>query len=619
MNVVIAGLYWLLLWITAEPNTESSLKQSYPEISQIESLRAKFLANLTGVSSDAEGLVAGLAIGERGAISEHLAEQMKALSLTHLVAVSGANLAIVSASIFFLLAQIGLSRNWRFALSYLAMAGYVLLVGPESSVLRAATMASFVMAGLWVGRRVLALRMLGWAVMFLLVLDPGLAVDFGFALSVFATAGLLILATRVYEYLKGQLHPFLALGIAATFAAQLYTMPILLMLQPSIPVYSVLANLLVEPVVAPVTILGIAAAVSVVWLPLLSQLLTFIASFGTWWIVFISGELSLLPMLRVPFVPGPLGVGSMTAFVIGVTVFMVSGHSVWRKAAAFVSIASILIASGWVVRDIHRHQSFAIDWEVLNCDVGQGDALLIRQGSEVALVDVGRADESIDSCLIAHGVETISLLVLTHFDADHVGGIRGAVNGRKVEQVLVSGFSDDRPLVKVVNDTLASVGVDAQRAFRGMQGQLEKASWKVLSPTQEATEAEDSNDASITVLWQLGDFNLLTTGDLGEVGQTRLLRQVAGDLVLAASRPLVLKVAHHGSADQSREFHELIAPEISLVSVGLGNDYGHPTERILGILSTVGSAVFRTDKQGAIAISVSDSNLKVSTAGKLSM
>lgn len=619
MNVVAAGLYWLLLWITAEPNTESSLKQNYPEFSQIESLRAKFLANLIGVSSDSEGLVAGLAIGERGAISEQLAEQMKALSLTHLVAVSGANLAIVSASIFFLLAQLGLSRNWRFALSYLAMAGYVLLVGPESSVLRAATMASFVMAGLWIGRRVHPLRMLGWAVLFLLALDPGLAVDFGFGLSVFATAGLLILATRIYEYLKGRIHPFLALGVAATFAAQLYTMPILLMLQPSIPVYSVLANLIVEPVVAPVTILGIAAAVSVTWLPLLAQLLTFLASFGTWWIVFVSGELSMLPMLRVPFVPGPVGVGLMTALVVGVTVFMVVDSPGWRKIAIFVSIATVLISSGWVFRDIHRYQSFAKDWEILNCDVGQGDALLIRQGNEIALIDVGRENEAIDNCLQSHGVQTISLLVLTHFEADHVGGIRGAVSERTVEQALVSGFSDDRPLVKVVSETLGSVGVDAQRAFRGMQGNLGQATWKVISPTQEATEVEDSNDASVTMLWQLKDLNFLTTGDLGEVGQTRLMRQVAAELVLATSRPLILKVAHHGSADQSREFHELLAPEVSLISVGLRNDYGHPTERILRILSSVGSAVFRTDQHGAIAISVRDSKLKVSTAGKLSM
>lgn len=619
MNIVIAASYWLFLWLTATPNTESSLKSSYPNLAYVESLRAKFLGNLNGVSSDAKGLVAGLAIGERGAISEELAGQMKDLSLTHLVAVSGANLAIVAAAVFFLLAQLGLSRNWRFALSYLAMFGYVLLVGPESSVLRAATMASFVMAGLWIGRRVSPLRMLAWAVLFLLLVDPGLAVDFGFGLSVFATSGLLVLATKIFEKFDGKVHPFIALGLAATFAAQLYTMPILLILQPSIPVYSVVANLIVEPVVAPVTVLGITAAVFSGFLPVVTQILTWLASLGTWWIVFVSQGLSQLPMTRIPFVPGATGVGFMVALVIGVTISYRTESRRWRQAGTLLIVLSTVIPAGWVTRDIYRHQTFSSGWEVLNCDVGQGDALLVQQAGETALIDVGRDDQLIDQCLDSVGIEHIDLLVLTHFDADHVGGIAGALSNRTLSRALISGFSDDRPLVSKVEQSLVEKGVVAEAGFRGLTGSLGTATWKVLSPTQDAVEAVDSNDASVTMLWQLSGFNLLTTGDLGEEGQARLIRSATGDIAVARSRPLVLKVAHHGSADQSREFHELLHPEISLISVGARNDYGHPADRALRILNSVGSQVFRTDQIGAIALRVEGLELKVSTAGKLSM
>ncbi len=117
-------------------------------------------------------------------------------------------------------------------------------------------MAAFVMAGWWLGRKVNPLVPLSWAVLFLLLVDPALAIDIGFALSVFATLGLLFLAGNLHERLEPKLGTWLSLGVSASVAAQLYTLPVLLVLQPSIPVYSVLANLAVEAVVAPVTILG---------------------------------------------------------------------------------------------------------------------------------------------------------------------------------------------------------------------------------------------------------------------------------------------------------------------------------------------------------------------------
>ena len=256
MIYLIAGCYWLILSLIAPEGAESSLKLNYPEIPFIDLVRERFLELLSGVSEDAAGLVAGLTIGERGAISEQLAGQMKELSLTHLVAVSGANLAIVMGVVYLIAARLGLSRNLRFISALLVMAAYVLLVGPESSVIRAATMAVFVMVGLWVGRGTNPLAALSLAVIFLLSVDPGLAVDIGFGLSALATAGLLVLAPKIYNLLEDKMPKLLAIGIAATVSAQLYTLPIILYLQPSLPVYSVLANLLVEPLVAPITILG---------------------------------------------------------------------------------------------------------------------------------------------------------------------------------------------------------------------------------------------------------------------------------------------------------------------------------------------------------------------------
>ncbi|MFM1958061.1 MAG: hypothetical protein RI929_424 [Actinomycetota bacterium] len=618
MIALFAGGYWLFLWLSAGPGLESSLKVSFPKLDFIEELRAKFLFNLNGVTEDSSGLVAGLAIGERGLISESLSQNMKELSLTHLVAVSGANLAIIAAVVFLSVSLIGLPRAFRFGLAYLSIGAYILLVGPESSVLRAGTMAAFVIAGWWLGRKVNPVIPLSWAVLLLLAVDPGLAVDIGFALSVFATLGLLVLAGNLHERLEPKLGTWLSLGIAASVAAQLYTLPVLLILQPSIPVYSVIANLAVEAVVAPVTVLGILAVIASAFYPPLAQLLSWLASLGTWWIESVANHLSQLPLTRLPMLPGAVGIGFTVCLVIGITLILVSGKPSLR-VIGIASVSLFLIPIGWVATDITRRSNFHTGWQILNCDVGQGDALLIRDGGEVALIDVGRDDAAIDFCLTSLGIKHIDLLVLTHFDADHVGGIRGAIGERSVDLALVSGFADDRPLVKVVSDALAQSAKRYLIGYSGMAGSLHSASWRVLSPTFEAKEAEDSNDASLVLVFGFAGYNLLTLGDLGERGQQRLLRTGFPWLSELSKKPLVLKVAHHGSKDQSAELHSVVQPDVALISVGARNDYGHPTKSVLSMLERLGAITLRTDTQGAISLRIEDERLVAATGGKLSM
>lgn len=618
MIVFLAATLWLSLWLTAPTGLQSNLKINFPVFEEVEELRARFLFHLTGVSEDSAGLVAGLAIGERGMISNTLTENMNELSLTHLVAVSGANLAIIAATVFLVLSAIGLPRNWRFALAYLAIAGYILLVGPESSVLRAGAMAAFVMAGWWLGRKVNPLIPLSWAVLCLLVIDQGLAVDIGFTLSVFATLGLLVLAAALHSRLAPRLGMWLSIGISASVAAQLYTLPVLLLLQPSIPVYSVLANLAVEPAVAPVTVLGILAVVAALWFPTLTQLLTLFASFGTWWIEIVANQLSQMPVTRLPMLPGSLGIFFTLLLVLGITLIFVPARVSLRWLGALCTCLFV-VPIGWVVTDISRHSIFSDSWQVLNCDVGQGDALLIRSGGNVALVDVGREPQPIDNCLSELGIQHIDLLVLTHFDADHVGGISGALNNRTVELTLLSGFKDDRPLVSLVGAELEESASRVEIGHAGLSGFMGEVGWRVFAPSFEATEAEDSNDASLVVNFDFDEFNILTLGDLGERGQSRLLRNSWPLLFQLREKPLILKVAHHGSKDQSREFHALIQPDVAIVSVGVGNDYGHPSQNALSILADTGATVLRTDIHGAIAIRVEAGKLVASTAGKLSL
>lgn len=615
MIALIAALYWLLLAVTGDPTRQSSIKQSYPEITLITQVRDRFLESLGGVSKDAEGLVAGLTIGVRDMVSPELAGSMRDLSLTHLIAVSGANLAIVMGVVYLLTAALGLSRNLRFLLAFGVMGCYVLLVGPESSVIRAAVMAIFVGFAIWLGRGTKPIYGLALAIVALLAIDPALALDVGFALSALATAGLLILAPLLYERLALRMPKWLAVGIAATVSAQLYTLPVLLILQPTLPIYSVVANLLVEPVVAPITILGLASVLLATLLPPLALPIGYIASIAAQWIVLVAQSLGSLPVTRLHFVPGAAGIALVVGLTIVLTLLLLPGFTRYRPGLIALLVGLSALTAGWVIRDLVRVQNFAGDWEVLVCDVGQGDAVLLRSAGRVALVDVGKDEAALSRCLGTGGVGQIDLLFLTHFDLDHVGAVN-ALNSLPVGQVLVSGFADDRPAVDLVHGLFSEKKVPVAVGYAGLSGELGEARWQILSPSQSAVETVDSNDASLVTFFDFPGFSFLGLGDLGESGQLRLIAQHRSLLHKLSTRPTVLKIAHHGSADQATELTSLVGADLAVFSVGK-NDYGHPTKKALDQARAAGSIVLRTDGLGSIAIGMVDERLSFRVAGKL--
>jgi competence protein ComEC len=490
---------------------------------------------------------------------------------------------------------------------------YVLLVGPESSVIRAATMAVFVMLGLWLGRGSSSIYALSCAVLILLVIDPPLATDVGFALSAFATAGLVLIAPLLYKKFSQRLGVVLSAGLSATIAAQIYTLPIILYLQPSLPIYSVAANLLVEWVVAPVTILGLMGVILGLFFPAATQLFSWLASLGTQWIVVVSEHLSHFPLVRSHFLPGVFGISAAILFAFLFTTWL--RQSRLAALGGLGAMAVVIATSTWILTDIFRQQLFSGDWEIFACDVGQGDALLLKGGSSVMLIDVGPDAEKVRSCLSQAKVDAIQTLVLTHFDADHVAGIEG-LRGLEVQEVLVSPFRDDRPVVDRVDRVLRSLGSTQRQASTGQMGKLGLVSWQVLNPSAQAREAVDSNDASLTMVFDFGEFSLLTLGDLGQEGQRRVLENHQRLLQQLRNKPLVVKVAHHGSADQLEELYQFVDPEFALFLVG-ENRYGHPTKAAIDMVLKTGGSVLRTDRQGPIAIAF-DGELRYRAGGKLS-
>jgi competence protein ComEC len=547
---------------------------------------------------DGGDLLPGLAIGDTGSVSATLSDAMKTASLSHLTAVSGANCAIVVGLVLALGAAAGLPRPARLGAAAVALAGFVVVVTPEPSVIRAAVMAAVALIALGAGRAARGFPLLCVAVLVLLTIDPWLSRSYGFALSVLATAGLLLLARPLAEAMSRFLPRGLALVLAVPLAAQLACQPVLLMLNPSLPLYGVAANLLAEPAAAPVTVLGLIACVVAPVFPPLATVVAALAWLPASWIAAVATFFAALPGARAPWPTGLAGILLLSVLTVAGLIAALGGvpPPVRRVARAGLVVAFVgylaTLAGSQLVESVTR----PADWQFALCDVGQGDATIIRSQGMVALDDTGREPARLQHCLDQLGITHIDLLVLTHYDLDHVGGV-SAVYG-KVDRALI-GPPSDAGDVRIASELRAN-GAAVDQVSRGESGMLGELRWDVLWPPPRGVEP--GNPASVTIqvtgagACARGCLSGILLGDLGEESQARLLG--TGQL----GHVDVVKVAHHGSADQSARLYEALRAPVGLIGVGAGNGYGHPTAKLLGILAAVGTRPLRTDLDGLTLI-----------------
>jgi competence protein ComEC len=470
----------------------------------------------------------------------------------------------------------------------------VVLARPEPSVLRAAVMGGVALVGILLARRGAGAAALSTAVVGLLAIDPWLSRSFGFVLSVLATTGLLVLAGPLAAVFSRFVPRGVALLIAVPVAAQLACQPVLLLLTPALPLYGIVANVLAEPAAPIATVVGLVSCLLATLAPPLAVPVAWLAWVPSSWIAAVATFCAGLPGARSPWPTGPIGVGLMTALTAAaIVVVLAPGAPRLRRIAGATLVVALIAYAGTVAGTrLIVELGKPGDWQFALCDVGQGDAAVIRSGGEVALIDTGPEAEALATCLDQLGIDRIDLLVLTHYDLDHVGGVQ-AVLGR-VDRALIGPPSDAGDAA--ISRALHGGGAEVDQVARGEHGTLGARDWRVLWPPPRGVEPGNPASVTLAVAPRAGCACLsgLFLGDLGEDSQRRLLG--AGPL----PRVDVVKVAHHGSADQSGALYEAIHATVGLIGVGADNDYGHPTDELLGILAAVGTRPMRSDLDGLV-------------------
>lgn len=570
--------------------------------SMADSVRRSLRASLAGSPERAAALVEGLAVGDETAQPDELAEQMRVSGLSHLTAVSGGNTSIVVGAVLIVATVIGLGLYARVAAAGLALGAFVVIVGPQPSVLRASVMAVVALAAIITGSRRTGLHALAFAVVVLIVLSPALAASWGFALSVAATGGLIMLAAPLVTRWGrgGGVQRSLVLALALTVGAQIATLPLIAAFGDGLSLVAVPANLLAAPAVAPVTVLGLLAAVLGTVAPGPAAWLARCAEPFAAWIAWVAEWTSGWPAATLPW-PGGLPGAALAGLVAAGMAYAIRRHRgrherTGRPRTLVLGAIALAVVAVLALRIPDRAGWPPPGWIALACDVGQGDALVLRgQTGGAVVVDAGPDPEAIDRCLGDAGVERVDLLVLTHHHADHVDGVPGVLKDRRITEALVSPLREPIEQADKVDEWLA--GIPTSPASTDQRLEVDGIALSVLWPSRVIRGPESApNNASVVMLAEVSGVRLLLLGDV------EVAAQVALRTSIAAPGVDIVKVAHHGSRFQDPALAAWTSGRIAIVSVGEGNRYGHPAPETLRAWEHAGALVARTDLAGDVAI-----------------
>ena len=540
-------------------------------------IRDQFITLARNRRGDGAALIPGVVAGDTRLESQELVMAMRRSGLSHLTAVSGANFAIVTAFVLWLTGWITRKIWTKSIIAVLFVFVFLELVRPSASVLRAAVMALVIIAARASGSRSVSASSLALAIAAVLIADPYQGFDPGFVLSVLATGALIFLAPIIENRLSRYLIPALSEGIAVATSATLICTPYITYLSGEIALGSILFNIAAAPVVAPLTILGFISMAILPIAPVLSGYCFTLAQPLAAWIVWIStlhakvASISISPLLIL------LLIAALTL--------------VWWRSRR---MGAILLSAILLFFALARFTFPGSGWIVGQCNVGQGDALLVRVERDSAILfDAGPDSRLLQRCLRQFGIRSLPLVIISHHHADHYQGLLESKD-LDIGEVWVNSPRD--------RDEFNAQSVHIARAGESFTiGAIQlKVLWPNSGEEEFSTIAGDGsleNNRSLVVQVKTKGQSILVTGDIEPEAQLEIARKFGLQGIA------MLKVPHHGSKYQSPEFLDAIHPSLALISVGAGNTYGHPSAETLDALRNRGARNFRTDRDGAIAIS----------------
>lgn len=578
-------------------------------------------------------LLTGILLGDSSGMPRELEDDFRETGMTHIIAISGFNIAVIIAMLDAITAPI-FPRRMAAVVMMVFIGLYALLVGAGASVVRASLMGiTFLIGFRLLGRPTLAIAGLFTAAFVMTAAQPDALWDIGFQLSFAATLGLVLYAgawTRRLDrgaaavltpQVSGRVSRVVGEVLVVTLAAQILTLPLILYHFGRLSLASLPANVLVLPAQAGVmTAGGITMALGMLWPPA-GQLAGLVAWAFLHYTISTIRLLAQLPAASVPLPLSFTGLLAVYVLIAAVTFLSVSGKGTRRSdtprampirkiAAAAAGLVLVGLLLFIVARNIRSDGRLRVAF----LDVGQGDAIFIQSpNGRQMLIDGGYyPSDTLDELgrQLPFWDRSIDIVIATHPDADHVTGLVDVVERYEVSRLITNGADEESDSAyAALLATAAERGAAIHPARKGEVINLDQGvTIEILHAG--GAETDNRNDASVVARLDYGLLSVLLTGDA----------ESGAELAMLGSHQnldsVVLKAGHHGAnTSSSAPFLAAVGPQVVIISAGKDNRYGHPHPAMLERVESVGAAVLRTDEMGTLEL-VSDGQWMWWTAEK---
>ena len=577
---------------TADGEARFSLREMFRR------MRVRLLDRADGLFGDQAPLFRGIMLGEKSGLDAQLSAALRLTGTAHILTVSGLHVTVLASAVGVLLGCTPLGRKLSLLIFGLFLIGFAMLTGCAPGTVRACLMAMMHQLSFIRGRKYDPLTGLSAAALLMTLVCPLWAMHASFQFSFFAVLGIHLLSKGLRRLLQrliygGRAAYTLASMLSVSAGAQIAAIPMQLMLYGYVPLLALPMNIL-SGVFVQLALLGgwccmLLETCMASGAAALSGLLCALA--GGFERLSLSLSQVNWAIARLPSPPG------ICLIFFALAMAAASGQVFlgrYRKAAALLAAAAFVI--GYI-------PCFHPGARYVQLDVGQGDAAVMRAGRRAVLMDVGPSDSYDALRYLRHEGLFVDAVLLSHLDEDHAGALESILMSEvDVPAIVIPDGALDQDIAEAVAaglDIAVGKGIPIHTVSAGDQMKAGAVSMKVLSPVMGLS---GSNERSLVVHANLAGRSLLLTGDLPQSCEPVILPDCD-----------VLKVAHHGSKHATSDvFVNMTQPEFALISVGAGNSYGHPGERVLEALRRVDACILRTDESGCITLWLEGETIRAS-------
>lgn len=571
------------------------------------------------IPENKSGLIEGMLIGEKENLSEDTVKFFRASGIAHLLTVSGGHAIFFLMPVSFILRKIKFSRKAICVTEIFFAISFCYISGLGVSICRATIMIIIRKLSYILKRDYDSINSLSIAAFLLLIYNPYNLFSTGFQLSFAASLSIISLPKYIDSILKKL--PILKIlpenikkAFAMTASAQIGVLPIAAALLKKISLTGFVANLIVIPFISLLYILSFFVIIfnllSATVLGLISSCCLYMASYIIENLAVIFGNLSISQIVLSLSTINILAYYTLLLLLLSQNALkkmFSSGKLIIKKTIKVIVITILFLMI------ITPFNSYYSGIEMTFIDVGQGDCALIRMPEKITLlIDTGASSFETENVLRHKNIKDIDILFLTHAHNDHIGGAADLIKNFNIGKIVVpylyeyEGFDDIFYLSEKKGIQIIKMSSGSEIKF------TEDASAYIIGPIYEKTGRYSLNNTSLVLKLQYKKLSILFTGDIEEEAEKDICEKYADSKNLLES--LILKVPHHGSSTSlTDEFLKQIKPEVSVVSVGIGNKFGHPSMEVIDKLSKH-NKIYRTDMQGAVIINSNGiSKVKIKT------